>query len=338
MIVAKAFAKINWLLDIGSLQPDGYHDLFTIFQTIDLFDDIYFKNSDSLTLSVVGQDQKPLDIGSLESNLVYKAALQLKAHLESRYRDSRKESGSLGAEIVLRKRIPVAAGLGGGSSDAAATLIALNKLWDGSLTPAELATLGAELGSDVPFFIYGGTAFGKGRGIEIEKTRDVEAPYLLLVNPRVEVSTVRAYQAFDQLTRNGLLNILPSCSFTNDDQLFSQVRNSFSTVVKNLHPEIGEVEQVLTEVGGDPVLMSGSGATVWAKFNSAQQLSEAAQAVQNYSTNRLSKKAEDDRVDRESKGDKKNRNEKEDAQWLIIKTRAIGRDEYFNSMLTELKS
>jgi 4-diphosphocytidyl-2-C-methyl-D-erythritol kinase len=291
-IEARAYAKINWLLEVGGVRPDGYHELCTLFQTIDLYDELVIESEERLLLEIEGNSLLETD----ESNLVLRAARALL--LETGQRD-------LGARIFLKKQIPLGAGLGGGSSDAATTLLALNELWGCRFDRGRLAAIGARIGSDVPIFLTGGTAWGRGRGTEIEPVRDVEAPYLLLVNPRIEVSTASAYRAFDELTGDDPPHILTTCSFLTDDQMFTQTHNSLAGVVGKLYPEVAAVEERLKRLGGEPVLMSGSGATVWARFTSGAQLSSAATALEN-------------------------------ADWLIIKTRALGRDEYWGSILTAI--
>jgi 4-diphosphocytidyl-2-C-methyl-D-erythritol kinase len=293
-IEARAYAKINWLLEVGGIRPDGYHELSTLFQTIDLYDELSVEISDELSLEIVDSPLKPDD-----SNLVLRAARALKTEIE--------ESGfePSGARIKLRKKVPIGAGLGGGSSDAAATLIVLNELWSAGLTRRELAVLGAQIGSDVPFFLTGGTAWGTGRGTDIEPIDDIDSPFLLLVNPRIEVSTARAYRAFDELTDNRSGPILTTCSFLSSDQLFTQARNSLEPVVERLYPEVAAVRNRLISLGGDPVMMSGSGATVWARFSSSTQLDSSAGAL--------------------------------DSGWLVIKTRALGREEYWRTIMRAIE-
>lgn len=265
MLKARAYAKINWILDVGSRRTDGYHDLSTLFQTVSLYDQLWFEPSNSLSLSVEGATL-PADA----SNLVLQAAQALQKLLQ------RTGSGEeLGASIRLEKRIPMAAGLGGGSADAAVTLLALNRLWGAKVDLKTLLTLGAQLGSDVPFFLYGGTAWGSGRGTEITPIADISVPYMLLVNPKVAVSTAQAYRRFDELTNSLGDTILPTCSFSGSKQLFEQVRNSLSQAARDLRPEIAAVEQQLRSFGADPVMVSGSGATVWAVFDSAEKRQEA---------------------------------------------------------------
>lgn len=260
MLKARAYAKINWILDVGPRRADGYHDVSTLFQTVSLYDQLWFEPSSSLSLSVEGATLPPDD-----SNLVLRAAQALQRLLQ------RRGIEGLGASIRLEKRIPMAAGLGGGSADAAVTLLALNRLWNADLDLDTLLALGAQIGSDVPFFLYGGTAWGSGRGTEINPIEDISVPYMLLVNPGVAVSTSQAYRRFDELTNCLGDSILPTCSFSGSKQLFEQVRNSLSKAAHGLRSEIVEVEEQLKSLGADPVMMSGSGATVWAVFDSAER-------------------------------------------------------------------
>ncbi len=264
MLKARAYAKINWILDVGPRRADGYHDVSTLFQTVSLYDQLWFEPDHSLSLSVEGAV-----LPSDDSNLVLRAAQALKRLLQQRGIEG------LGASIRLQKRIPMAAGLGGGSADAAVTLLALNRLWNADLDLDTLLSLGAQIGSDVPFFFYGGTAWGSGRGTEIRPVEDISVPYMLLVNPGVAVSTPQVYRRFDELTNYLGDSILPTCSFSGSKQLFEQVRNSLSRPARGLRSEIATVEEQLKSLGAHPVMMSGSGATVWAVFDSAERRQRA---------------------------------------------------------------
>lgn len=292
-VTAHAYAKINWLLDVGSARADGFHELSTIFQTIDLYDLLDFELADTLSLTLTNRD---LVLAVDDSNLIIRAAKALQPYSKI------SSSTKIGAKIVLDKRIPMGGGLGGGSANAAVTLMALNQLWQCELPLSTLVELGAKLGSDVPFFFYGGTALGVGRGTDITPMDDIEAPFLLLVNAGVEVATKAAYQEFDRLTNQDAIHILPPYFSLTADELFSQVRNSLSTVAVKLQPVIAEVEAELKRLGGQPVLMSGSGATVWARFSTSEQRAVAMAALK-------SKK------------------------WLVIATSALHRDLYRSSVL-----
>jgi 4-diphosphocytidyl-2-C-methyl-D-erythritol kinase len=171
-------AKVNWTLEVLGRRPDGYHEVRTVLQTVDLCDRVRVSPAADLELALtgpVGQAGTPLIGMPAPENLAYRAAVLLR---------DRGGVRALGARIELEKAIPADAGLGGGSSDAAATLRALNRLWNLGLPPGELALLGAQLGSDVPFFVFGGTALGCGRGDEVTPLPDVPSRRLLLVVPR----------------------------------------------------------------------------------------------------------------------------------------------------------
>jgi len=171
-------AKVNWTLEVLGRRPDGYHEVRTVLQTVALCDRVRVSPAADLALALtgpVGQAGAPLAGMPAPENLAYRAARLLRDQAGRR---------ALGARIELEKAIPADAGLGGGSSDAAATLRALDRLWGLGLPPGELARLGAQLGSDVPFFLFGGTALGRGRGDEVTPLPDVLSRRLLLVVPR----------------------------------------------------------------------------------------------------------------------------------------------------------
>lgn len=168
-------AKVNWTLEVLGRRDDGYHEVRTVLQTVDLADRVTVRPGPDLSLVVAGP--APVD-APLEENLAYRAARLLRARSGVRE----------GAEIELWKRVPAAAGLGGGSSDAAAVLRALAVLWGLDLPPEHLAALAAELGSDVPFFCYGGTALAAGRGDRVQPLPDPPARWLVLVLPSLAVA------------------------------------------------------------------------------------------------------------------------------------------------------
>src|ERR1044072_7359911 len=183
----KSYAKINWTLDVLFKREDGFHELRTIYQTVSLHDTLTLTKTDGAIEISCDDGRVPVD----ETNLVYRAAREL-----------REVTGiKLGAGIAIEKRIPVAAGMGGGSSNAAATLLGLQKLWQVELDEGTLTEMAAKLGSDVPLFLLGGTLLGLGRGEEVYPLPEVECNYLLLVNPGIAVSTAQAYQKLSRLTR-----------------------------------------------------------------------------------------------------------------------------------------
>jgi 4-diphosphocytidyl-2-C-methyl-D-erythritol kinase len=170
-------AKINWTLEVLGRRPDGYHEVRTVLQTVDLCDWVRVSPAADLELVLtgpVGQGGAPLAAVPPSENLAYRAAALLRDRAGAR---------APGARIELEKAVPPGAGLGGGSSDAAATLRALDRLWGLGLPLSELARPGAQLGADVPFFLFGGTALGRGRGDEVTPLPDVPSRSLLLVVP-----------------------------------------------------------------------------------------------------------------------------------------------------------
>ena len=207
------------------------------------------------------------------SNLIVKAAEKL-----------RNEFGvELGASIRLHKRIPMGGGLGGGSSNAAAALIGLSRIWALDSNSAAIRRIGAELGSDVPFFFEGGTAIGWGRGTEVEPITDFSAARMLIVTPRVHVSTAEAYAGLsaENLTKEASNRILRVCrsEAESEDFLHTAARNDFDGTVAASHPEIGRVKEVLLRLGAYRVMMSGSGASVYALFDKEETRRTALKAL-----------------------------------------------------------
>ena len=188
-VTVRAPAKINWTLDVLGKRPDGYHEIRSIMQTIDVNDTLVFEPADELTITVEGDDG--LIDTPREENLAFRAAELLRGRAGHR----------AGTHIRLAKGIPVAAGLGGGSSDAAATLRGLRALWEVDISDEALAELGARLGSDVPFFLRGGTALVSGRGEIIEPLPDAQAEEVEIAPPPLRVltdKTTRMYAALRQ--------------------------------------------------------------------------------------------------------------------------------------------
>ena len=185
MLELKAYGKINLTLEVLGLREDGFHEIKSIMQTIDIFDVLYFEKIPENTIKLAGNSQEiPYD----DSNLIVKAARLLK----DRYQIKE------GVSIYLEKRIPVEAGLAGGSSDCAATLKGLNQLWDLKLSTEKLMELGGILGSDIPYTILGGTALVEGRGEKVLKIKDISEREILVVKPDFGVSTKRVYEEVDK--------------------------------------------------------------------------------------------------------------------------------------------
>ncbi len=259
-----SFAKINLSLRILGKRDDGFHELCTIFQTISLHDNLTFSEDSELILT---SDMKkiPLD----ERNLIIKAAKLLKE----------KYGIKSGAKINLEKNIPAPGGLGGGSSNAAIALLGLSKLWEIEINFASLLELGKLLGSDVPFFFYGGTTIGTGRGADIIKREEINENNMLVVTPRVDVLTAAAFGRLNaaHLTNNSSKSILQICRYEAESMLLQQslMKNDFEEIVFKLEPEIKRVKKSLISSGAKTALMSGSGASVFAIFENKMQLQSA---------------------------------------------------------------
>lgn len=253
-----AFAKINLSLSVLGKRDDGFHEIETIFQTVSLNDTLTFSSLDDELLELTCDDSNiPVD----ESNLIIRAAKILR----ERFNVKR------GARIHLEKRIPSPGGLGGGSSDAAAALLALNYLWDIKAGKNELENMGAKLGADVPFFFTGGTAFGTGLGTKINSLSDLSKTELLIVTPNVSVPTAEAYKSLNatRLTKKKGESILASSRRGEiiADSIQTVLHNDFEPVIFRLQPEIERVKNTLVESGASGALMTGSGASVFGIFD-----------------------------------------------------------------------
>lgn len=252
-----SFAKINLRLHVLGKRADGFHELCTIFQTVSLCDYLTFDQSERIALTC--NDEK---IPTGDENLIVKAAkiLQSKFQIEK------------GAKIHLEKNIPAPGGLGGGSSNAAVALIGLAKLWRIKIEFEDLCAIGEKLGSDVPFFFYGGTALGTGRGTKIVSLEDFSAGNMLIVTPRADVSTRTAFARLNvpDLTNFDSKSILKICRDEAETLYLrqSELKNDFEATVFELEPETARVKQKLFDYDAKYALLSGSGASVFAIFDS----------------------------------------------------------------------
>lgn len=261
-----AYAKINWRLHVLGRRADGYHELRTIFQTVTLHDRLTFAATDDERVSLTCDDAAiPVD----ERNLVLRAACALREKYQVRE----------GARLHLEKRIPVEAGLGGGSSDAAVALLGLAALWRVKTSREELTGLGARLGADVPFFFTGGTALGTGLGTEVEPLADAQAEHLLIIKPEAKVSTPEAYKALKRpaLTKEegDIILSISRAEARIRDSLHEVLHNDFEQAIYALYPEIAEARQGLIEQGARGALLAGSGASVFGIFENEEALGRA---------------------------------------------------------------
>lgn len=266
-----AFAKINLSLRVLGKREDGYHELDTIFQTVSLRDTIRISATENSEIAFSCDDRSlPTD----SHNLVVRAATALRDRANPKK----------GARIRLEKRIPAHAGLGGGSSDAAATLIGLRRLWELKLTRQELNELAANLGADVPFFLHGGTARGTGIGDRIEPLEDAPETFLLIVKPNANVSTADAYKAFDErtLTSSNSKTILSRSDAKEffDNQHLASPQNDFEPVVFAMAPEIERAKDALVRAAAPAAMLAGSGSAVFGIFDSENAQRRAIQAIE----------------------------------------------------------
>jgi len=257
-IIVPSFAKVNLGLSILGKRGDGYHLIDSIFQTISLKDFLHFKfEGNNITVTT-----NSLSISDGLSNLVYRAAKLFQERTMKK----------LDITIYIDKKIPVEAGLGGGSSNAGATLQTLNRLFDYPLSSDELMEIAKDLGSDVPFFLKGGTAHVMGRGEMIEWCEDLPPLYFLLVIPPFSVSTQWAFQHWDKIGDSTLTN--KGLSFILDEvkkgrkEILGELKNSFERVILNEYPQIREIMAKLKRLKPINVLLSGSGPTVFSIFGS----------------------------------------------------------------------
>jgi 4-diphosphocytidyl-2-C-methyl-D-erythritol kinase len=254
-----AFAKVNLDLRILGVRPDGYHDLRTIFQSLALADMVTVTLRPGPFEIKCDEPGIPTD----RRNLVWKAASLL-------WRIGGRGRGQpSGVCVSLKKRIPAEAGLGGGSADAAVTLVALNRLWKLGLESVALARVGAGLGADVPFFLVGGTALGLGRGDDIYPLADLPKVFVVLIRPGFGVSTVEAYRWYDEepvrSRRDAPLRRQPA----GWPDWAAVLRNDLEGPVVGHHPTIGRIRQALVDAGAIKAAMSGSGSAVYGLFERA---------------------------------------------------------------------
>lgn len=256
----KAYAKINLVLNIGDLRPDGYHDIQTIMQSLELHDDVTVEQTGGTGITVTASvDTIPTD----ESNLAVKSVKAFAA-----------KTGvpADGLSIHIEKRIPVAAGLGGGSSDAAATLRALNVLYETNLSVDELAEIGIEVGSDVPFCVHGGCAYVEGKGDMVVPTTPMPQCIIVIGKPDLAISTEKMYQRFDQAElpqrADHTPEIMLGLRWENLKAVAESVGNAFEQVLmKNERNTVDMMKEVMNQFGTLGTAMTGSGPAVFGIFD-----------------------------------------------------------------------
>lgn len=252
-IIEKAPAKINLGLDALYKREDGYHELQMIMTSVDLADHLTFQRMEKPGIKLeTNQSFLPVD----RRNHVYQAAELLMKEFAIRG----------GVYIDIQKRIPVAAGLAGGSSDCAAALRGLNRLWDLDLSLTELAELGSQIGSDVPYCIYGSTAFVEGRGEVVTPMPAMPSCWVVLVKPKMSVSTASIFGSlsFNKVEHPDIPGLMVAVQAGDYQQMVNKLGNSLESVTIKRHPIIQQIKDRMLRFGADAALMSGSGPTVFA--------------------------------------------------------------------------
>ena len=262
MLYVKAPAKINLTLDVLYKRPDNYHEVEMIMTTVDLSDRIGLENREDGLIKIISADRFVPDD---DRNFAYQAAKLLKDTYGIEH----------GVSITIEKQIPIAAGLAGGSSDAAATLRGLNELWNLNLSVDKLAELGAKIGSDVSFCVYGGTALATGRGEIIQEIAAPPACWVVLAKPKVGVSTAEIYGGLkvDEVIHPNTQQMMKAIELNDYELMCQSVGNVLESVTLKLYPEVITLKEQMQRFGADAVLMSGSGPTVFGLVDTEARVS-----------------------------------------------------------------
>jgi 4-diphosphocytidyl-2-C-methyl-D-erythritol kinase len=273
MFTLNAPAKINWFLHVLRKRDDGYHEIYSLIQAVSIYDSLTFEEADSIEIAT--ESQIPL-----KENLVYKAALMLKGAADVKK----------GARITLRKEIPISAGLGGGSSDAACALVGLNRLWGLRMKTEELCSLGSALGSDIPFFLKGPSSIVKGRGERVMPVKFKRSFPLMLVKPPIGISAKWAYSKVragkkpsKELTKK--TDNIDNIKIFIDNLKAGAVPDFGDALINDLepaaiahYPAVGEIKAALLKTGARAALMSGSGPAVFGVFCGAEEAKKASKS------------------------------------------------------------
>lgn len=264
-IVEKAPAKINLTLNVLNKRPDGFHEMRMVMTSVDLSDHLTFneRNDQQITLT-----SNAAFIPLNKKNIVYQAVRLLKERYEIQK----------GVDINIDKQIPVAAGLGGGSSDAAATLRGLNRLWELGLTLEELALIGEQLGSDVPFCIYNKTAYATGRGEVIKLIHEIPQCWVILVKPPKGISSWTVFEELDlaSLPHYNHDKMIEAINENNYEEMIRYAGNALEEISGKYRPDIKMIKGKMEKFGADVAIMSGTGPTV---YGLTQQYSKAQRIV-----------------------------------------------------------
>jgi 4-diphosphocytidyl-2-C-methyl-D-erythritol kinase len=271
-----SFAKINWSLQILGRRLDGYHEVNTLLQTISLHDDLHFEIDEGGGISLSCDDP---DIPSDDQNLIVQAASALKKQFDVK----------AGVRVRLDKKIPAKAGLGGGSSNAAVSLLALTRLWGVGASAAQLLEIAATLGADVPFFLVGGCALATGIGATISPLPEHpdDGVHLIVITPNASISTAKAYSALSStaLTTSSNDPILSNSHSEAKNRdlrpwpLQDSLKNDFESVIFDIEPEIRRTKGILLQAGALDALLAGSGSSVFGVFTSRDDQQRALKEI-----------------------------------------------------------
>ena len=268
-IIINAMAKINLGLDVLRRRENGYHDVKMIMQTVDIYDTLEFVKREDTTITI---KTDAMELPCDENNLIYKATRLL----------FEKRGVQQGVDITLTKRIPIAAGMAGGSTDAAAALVGINRLFDLGLTIEELKEIGVKIGADVPYCIEGGTALSEGIGEILTKLPDAPDCFVVVAKPEISVSTKYVYENLhaNELKYHPDIDGMVEAIRNQDlDGVCKRMENVLETVTEKKYPVISQLKQMLLEAGAQNSLMSGSGPTVFAIFKEEEKAKEALEKV-----------------------------------------------------------
>lgn len=246
----RAYAKINLTLDVLDKRPDNYHEINSIMQQIELYDELIFKESEETIVE-----------SNFKDDIILKTILKLKELFQV----------NKGVKVKLQKNIPVAAGLAGGSSNAATTLIALNELWNLNLNTEDLIKIASDLGSDIPFFLTGKSCFVSGKG---EITEQIQLPeiHLLLINPGYEISTKEAYQQLDKIEYKKNFSSINLKNKQNIQEITKNLHNDFIHIQKD---DVKEIINKLKQNGALNASITGKGPTVFGVFETKEKAEQA---------------------------------------------------------------
>jgi len=252
MVKEKAYAKINLFLNVVNKRFDGYHDLEMVMAAIDLYDSLTFESKTNGEITITSDKEIT---SNYEDNIVYKIASYLKDEFKIEQ----------GVTINIKKNIPIAAGLAGGSADGAATFRGLNKLWKLKLSLDEMAKLSESFGADLPFCIYNKLCIARGKGEELFFLKNKLKTPILLVNPGIKISTKEVFSKVKkEEIKQRKINDMTSAIYNNNHELMArELHNSLETITFEMEPKIQKIKNEMINLGLDGALMSGSGSSVF---------------------------------------------------------------------------